>query len=659
MVDPTRKRQRASKAPMLSVVASPAALSDPLRIVSQHRTSPAVLDLNEFADGTLNKVVNYPQWTGGFKGRPELIAELAPYYRAQLATATQATAERIQAGLRAWWRLLDATDHLAPVSRLEHLNELHGALAAREGFTAGQMSALLRAANPARVERKLPTLVFEAPREPAKPADLPDKRAIAAIYHDLKNRVRSCQERFQRADTLAAQGALSPACNAVPLSEATVHFSYRAHAAKSGNPVPAVVPGLRLELKAETPELQRLSLPVFGCFPSKADVQAVLLLFLLKTGWNAQTALDLAATGPWLRKHPTSAEHHLVVGTKSRGNSEQVAVGLEKSELSPGRLIQALLERTKPLREKLFGQLAAVEAQQAEIPSEAGHLLAAELRRKSRSPWLFVDPSRKNAIGALKLDTYAQSHDEQVLRKWIREANEREARRAELNGAAPYRIPESITISDFRDAFIAFSYESSGFNWLVAKLAAGHASIESLKTYLRHRQWRAHGERQVSNFQEALWAEIQQRRIVDPAILRGLVERGEVTEAQRQRWADHKDRTRVGMGCKDFRHPPKQVVPDHTEGAGCRVQRCTLCPLGVVFNDSLGHLARRLAELQVLQEQMPLTSWFESSFPEEVDATNATLALFEPGRVQAELEHWRTEIREGRHRVLQFEGSYE
>lgn len=658
MTDPTRKKARASRPPELKLVVAEKVPADELYIVSAHPTLPGVLDLNEFSKGTLNSASKGLSESKGFSGRPELSKALAPYYRSQLATAPRNTVEGVRAALRAWWRLFEEAKDISPVNSLGDINELHGALAARAGFNPGYVSVLLKAVNPARQDQGQGPLHFIVPAKPTKTSELPDKQAIAAIYYDLKTRVRNCFARFERADNLAAAG-LTPSCFDMENGsgqEAVVHSAYRSHVASSGNPLPLTVPGFTLDTKKGTPDLELLSLPVFGLYPNKADVQAMLLLVLLKTGWNAQTAIDIDATGEWLRRHPTSTDHHLIVGTKTRGSTEQVAIGLNRSELSPGNLLSALMTRTAPLRQLLLTQLTKAEAFAEANPSDEANLRVAELRRKTTSLWLFVDPTRKNAVGALKLDTYAQSHDEPVLRKWIRERNTRECLNASKKTS--YLVPETITISDFRDAFVAFSYESSGFNWLVAKLAAGHTSMTALKQYLRQRQWKAHGERQVSSFMEHLWSEIRARRVVDPAVLRALMDRGEITEVQRQRWESHKDRTRIGVGCRDFKNPPLQVSPEHTAGAGCRTQRCTLCPHAVVFNDSVSHIARRLAELQFLQSQMPLTAWYESSFPDEVEATNLTLTLFPPDEVERLVGHWAQEIRNGNHRVLQFEGAY-
>ena len=422
MVDPTRKRRRELRAPELRLAATPAPPCDPLRIVTAHATRPWVLDLNEFADGTLNKVTNYPHSGVGFRGRPELVAVLAAWYRVTLATAAKKTVTSVQTALRAWWRLFDATHEVASVHCIQDISELHAVLAVRSGMQRPHIHLLLRVLNMARQSLGLPKLHFDVPKEPPRASSLPEKKAIAAIYQELKSRVRSCCDRFEAADASAAVGRilLAQRLGDASLCEADVHATYRAHLKACSKALALSAPGLSLQVRQGAPPLQCLSLPVFGLYPRKADVQAVLLLFLLKTGWNAQTALDMDVTGAWLRPHPMSEQHHIVVGLKSRGNTEQIAVGLEKSQLSPGRLVKALVDRTCALRALLASQLAAAQAQYQCDPSDEQRLVVAELRRKSKSPWLFVDHTCRNTIRALDLDTYLQSSGEGVLRKWIR-----------------------------------------------------------------------------------------------------------------------------------------------------------------------------------------------------------------------------------------------
>jgi len=130
-----------------------------------------------------------------------------------------------------------------------------------------------------------------------------------------------------------------------------------------------------------------------------------------------------------------------------------------------------------------------------------------------------------------------------------------------------------------------------------------------------------------------------------------MVEAGGVTPEQERRLLDHRMRSRMGMGCLDPLHPPRHVEPDHREGKLCRVQRCTGCQHGVVFQESLGPLARRRAELLHLQRTLPFAVWAQSSFDGELRSVELTLESFDPDDVRAETRGWQARINSGEVRV--------
>ena len=89
------------------------------------------------------------------------------------------------------------------------------------------------------------------------------------------------------------------------------------------------------------------------------------------------------------------------------------------------------------------------------------------------------------------------------------------------------------------------------------------------------------------------------------------------------------------------------------------MQRCTLCPThAIVFDDSYELLARRQAELEALGESIPVTSWAQSSFPEELENTKVVLQRFDAALVVERLAHWHEEITSGRHKPISMEGEY-
>jgi hypothetical protein len=296
------------------------------------------------------------------------------------------------------------------------------------------------------------------------------------------------------------------------------------------------------------------------------------------------------------------------------------------------------------------------------------------LAQACRSPWLFYDYAAPDCIGVLAGENvqygsrrmgYGRNgvvnFTQFAWRSFLYDLNCAGNRRPPTThqGAVRAQVSPTIDVTDLRDSFLSFTYRTSGYQWLVTKLAAGHTSMRTLGDYLRKRRWRAHGEAQVSRLQHALWHEIREHSIVDPAILYAMVQRGEISEEQRERWLSHKHRTRLGLGCRDFNHPPPNIAPDHKEGTGCRIHRCTLCEHGLVFSDSLDLLARRLAEVLSIQAGTPAISWLESSFPEELESLQQTISQFDPDEAEAALNKWARAIDEGRHRVIDQEGAYE
>jgi hypothetical protein len=171
--------------------------------------------------------------------------------------------------------------------------------------------------------------------------------------------------------------------------------------------------------------------------------------------------------------------------------------------------------------------------------------------------------------------------------------------------------------------------------------------LQSTRHYIQSRRYRAHSEAEIRKVQDALFSEIECGGVVDPTRLSLLVERGKITSEQERRLSDIRQRTRVGMGCLDPRSPPKQIDPDHPEGAICRVQRCTGCQHGVVFPESMPALACRFAELLELKRTMPIASWSGSSLADEYESIEQTLAHFDTSHVSTEVSAWTAKLHSG------------
>ncbi|MBP6404012.1 MAG: hypothetical protein KA335_00010 [Ramlibacter sp.] len=578
MVEPARKGRLSGSENAVSLIPK-VAKRRALIFVTNHPTRPGRLDLSTFRDGNPRPMGN--QWLGPYKGRPKLTAELAPAIEQLYSNAPKRTVDRISHALRVFWRLFDRHEGLAPVRCVADITDLHGALQLREGFDRAATSTFLNIINVARKEAGLPWLAWPVNEDARGNADLPARRHVALIYQYLKRHAYKAIDRIELA--LASGGSAAP---------------------------------------------------------DRKELFHLLLLFVLRTGWNRSTAMDLDLK-TCITAHPTSSDHHVVRAVKTRGNTEQAAIGLNKSSLSPGNIVRLLGRATDGLRAQVQCAIELHEKQGLKGDPDTWRLDMANLQRLLRSPWLCQVNSN---LGVATISPSCSLVE--VIR--------------EMNGQAPpeRQVPQSITVGDLRDAYIGFAYEYSGYSWMVAKIAAGHKSLGALKAYLRQRQWKAHSEKKVLRFGESMWKLIEQRRIVDPAILHAMVERGQVSQEQVERWLAHKDRTRVGTGCSNFRNPPRRLAPEHVEGSGCRIQRCTLCEHAIVFTDSADGLCRRMAELQAIQLNMALTAWLESSFPDEVEMTQSALNQFDPNLIAERLSYWTAQIAAGTHRPVDMEGSY-
>lgn len=655
MVEPRQKRNK---------IVSEQGVREPKAVHNSHLDSETSADriddeFREFETGSNAPTIVSPGWGGPFKGRPEMCSEVLPLIKQKLSamdhkpTRKKKAIMNLKTSLRAWWRLLDQYDEDFPVRSVVDLDDTHGALQIRHGFNQSYTDEFLTLVNEAR--SKLGARQLFWPRISSEPTllDLPRPEHIRQIYYELKAQVRAMRWRWEAADIAADQGknwdAIGPNRKRVPWSEQDFHATYRGLSRRLGHPCPSIET-CRRSAKTRTKKFfEKITPLVQGQFPTREDMQACFFIFLLRTGWNASVAfnLDVEKESNWFRPHPTSVRHHVVFSIKDRGNTEQTAIGLTKSDLSPGTLVRMLLERTRPLRE--FLQIELSELLQHPLNS-ATQSRVHELRAMLRSPWIYVHSRGHFEIRGLEGLGYAKSSTGQWLGGLIDKLN---AKRAAID-----QIPK-MAVGDFRDAFISYAYQNSGYSWLIAQLAAGHKSIESLKTYLRKRRHHAYGATQLLKLGNAMWSEIRVYRRVDAAILFGMVQRGEVTSEQRDRWLAYRDRTRVGMGCRDFKKPPDYIAPHHIKGCGCRIQRCVLCEHGIVFDDSINHLCRRVAELTHLKGEMPLVTWLESSFCEELEFTETVLeANFDRELVALTVQGWTDNIVAGRQRVLSMEGEY-
>ena len=612
MAEPTRKKKKAHGEG--NVLQFPQAIDETaLVFLTTHKTDPYLVNLTEFRDGDKNRVgAGSGNWNGEFSGRPLLIQQLLPHIKAIHSSQSQVTFLGVMSALRTYWRLFDSCDALPDDQRpqsvqgVAELNDLHDRLQFRNHINGNVTRLFVRLANATRRQLKLTQLDWTPNYlDRSSVRIVLDSIQTSTLYHAVKHHVRRIYTRWENTPTL---------------------------------------------------------------LPSKRDCKFIMTFVLIKTGWNEAVALNIDSEN-YLRPHMADPGRHALHSIKVRaGGIEQVHVGQNKEEWSPGNLVKQVIERNEPLRAVLRKQLEELKQQtQGQPLSNAQRLGIAQLKQAIRSPWLHATKP-----GRFKLENWDQNDSGWRIQKL--KANDVGIQRyadkstlitllqGETNTILASRghpLIEKITLSDLRDAYISWAYSSTGYQWMMAKLAAGHTTIQAAISYLRTRALKQHGEAAVRQLSTIVFDEIKTRKRLDPIFLYARVNRGAVSKEQRERWTNGKDRTRVGTGCADFKHPPKHMAPNHQEGMGCRTQRCTLCEHSVVFHDSYPHLSRRKAELLDHQDKVGMMVWATTDFPDELLTLEQALAGFDQGRVKISLEHWQEEIIAGRHMPPTFEGTYE
>ncbi|MGV3682137.1 MAG: hypothetical protein ACO1PM_20820 [Acidovorax sp.] len=667
MSEPSRKKDKSAAQAPLKIVRTDFSIDNHLKNEDDfsfwtiHPKKAAYVDLTILATGydpSANK--GRGSHSGRkFTGRPELLKQLMPHIRLAWIGYSKTTATTNLTDLRRWWCILDEVESnqsdyssfFKPVVSVEDLNELHAVTARSKIMLPSAHHNFVRIVNLCLKSLGRSPLYWPAPAPLGKNSEVPEFWEVEKIRHQLKRHWFSALDRWEESDLLAEKhSSLQDA-----ISAQNLHACYRLAADAIGDPNPAPRLVRKVLRSYELTDLPwQIRDGAHGRYPNATDIKSAFQLVLLTSGWNSQTLLDVDVTGKFIEPHPSNPGYHIVWGEKSRGNSIHFVVGRDKRSDSAGSILRTLEIRTRPLRKKILQQLQDVDSLLKTDPQNTDLLLKHnDLQNASRSPWLFLSGTSPGIISYLSnssmanLDTDGSSFLGGLILK--------------INSSLPqdHKVRESITPGDFRDAYIGFAYEFSNYNILTAQIAATHKSADTTTLYLRQRRWRAHSAKKIHIFTQALWSEIETRRVVDPAILRGLVDRGEVTEEQRIRWSLHKDRTRLGLGCKDFKNPPQYIAPQHIRGTGCRIQRCTLCEHGIVFDDSVDHLCRRIAELEYLRGKISVPSWTASSFPDEIMVTEAVLQNFEKSKVKSRKSYWEQQIISGAHQVPDMEGSYE
>lgn len=662
-------------APVAAITQSELADEDPLFFVTRHAMKPCSVDLHVFSDGQAHSRSNGPNWRGGFTGRPELILELAPAIKDRLIAASEATCTKYIKDLRAWWRLLDSFElphpntgqTLGRVLSVRELTELHGQLAADSGVGRNTFSTFRAIADDTRRALGLRPLHWQAPEAPDPKRHLPSDEKIKRIWTALKMRWFNALDRWSHAGALLSGESTPTDDSEELLLENYRHFAnvQSAISLSTGRLHPSVEELRRAYPRRRLPNGIAPMTMYLGFYPDAWDVRAAFHLCLAGTGWNAQTLLDLTvdvsdnapSRTPFLQPHPSDANRYVLRGFKERGKSDHILYGDWKTNRSPGTVLHTLVERTWPLRMQVMRELHVAEVKLAEAQAarespkriEKMRGEVTRLRSASRSVWLYVDSS---SVGNLTRKNYYLVGSGPYLRAVIDQLN------AALNKECqcPY-----IVAGDFRDAFAAYVWRSTGGSILHVMKALAHRRPKTTGTYLGNTAVNDESSAVFLTFGNGMWHQVQTEPQLDATLLAKVTRDGQVTPLERARLVDYRalKRSRVGVSCKDPCHPPASIDPEFVADgvAQCVVHRCTLCLTHAVITEaSLPGLAMRLAELRWLKTNIPLDSFIAGEFNQELDNTELALQALQPSAFEAEVARWTARIEQGEHRVLEFVG---
>jgi hypothetical protein len=663
---------------------------DPLRFHTGHPDKPCFVDLVPYAEGVSKPKKNDPRWQGSYKGRPELILELAPAIRDALMPLSPRTVDAYKSALTSWWRLIDEMESAMPsitgFRSSSDFTELHGQRAVEKGIASKHILLFLSILRVTRTVLKLRPLFWTVPSEAPGTRHLALPEHFKAVRIAIKHDWFAAVDRWALADELLRRG--QPV-----VSEESPNFAEQHRLLENYRCFKKVVTSTK-RVRPDTEDIRGpmnssaftkygYSVPdmLAGFYPSGSDVRAAFHLCLAVTGWNPAVLLDLEVKtkvinrvltdiAPFIEEHPTDTARFIMRGIKARaGDTEQVHEGFFKSQGGAAFILHTLILRTAPLRKELRLTLRGLKKQWDvfEGSKTSGDAVILKQRINGlelaiRSPWLYCAGTHgsdatdfsylhlRNFAGGQK-DVHGKSVTYLVAK--IHSLNiERDKRN---------RIPH-IRPGDFRDAYARDVYHASGGNILAVYKALGHRSIHSTVIYVTNTLLNEEHSNLFGGFVFVLWEEMDLTGIVDPSILAKRSRDGSINDESRKRLHDYRSlkRSRLGIGCKDPCNPPKRVDPNFLPNGKkvCNQHRCTLCKEnGVIFPDSLDGLCMRLAELMHLKERMGVGHFMLSDFPEEMKNTEDVLSSFDQARVQERLAYWQEQIAQGLHRVMEFNGA--
>ncbi|WP_273428625.1 hypothetical protein [Chitinibacter tainanensis] len=668
---------------------------DPLYFWTNHPTDNYAIDLHSFAAGQFENPHplgnNAGQWGGAYRGRSNLIAELAPAIQASVYLLAKASAIGYEFALRTWWRLFDAYEktplangELPPrIESVTDINELHEAFAHQRGIHQSTFRKFRKLANAIRQSRRLPLLLCPPPKYATLMRTLtPDDQA-----KELKIAIKQDWERVRK--TWARNDAIREEADRRERGESARILDeeddrllnnwqyFRRVQLKTGAILPNSSQLLDKNIRSAF-STKGLELKVMRSifFPTAEEADIAFHLALMNSGWNPSTLINLDAESPWLVTPHSKDQAQLVLATdwfsesqddekatlqtaKRRAKGKiQFCTGLLKHKASPPYIVAAYLKRVAPLRELIKQQYAEAVKELGDMRNrqanakiiEAQYLRTQKLRQRCSNVWLYVDV--KGEVNQLdwrtwkRYKTRGEKHAS-YLDLLLKRLNTKRAERGKSAIAA-------VTCSDFRDIYARWVYKQSNGNILAVMLALGHSTITSTINYIENNLFSTENDAHALRFMTQLIGQLREGRI-DLAILAQLVRNGALTPEMEARLKEYRAlmKSRVGIGCSSPRHPPEHIAPNHTPGHLCGTNLCLKdCHNAKFLPESLNGIAMRVEELLIMLERLPRETFLLGGFNMELDSGEYLLeTLYPTEAVCLAREKWNQRIASGEHIV--------
>lgn len=368
----------------------------------------------------------------------------------------------------------------------------------------------------------------------------------------------------------------------------------------------------------------------------------------------------ILAICPFLQQSPIDTEY-AIEGWKNRSKSFIERTYQWKQHLTPGPILVEMIIRSWPLRLSLIKDLR--EAQDhlntgVELKSDNNSVDRLRKRVHSlefavRSPWLYM--TYNQGIGWLHDKNFNTSGPTIYLDQVSNRINKIRA----VQGRCDLVRMRS---TDFRDAYAVWALDHSGGDVLAVMVALDHRRFSTTNAYLHNTVIHRRVLKKQQDFNRALISSFREGEI-DPTVLAmrardsSLCSEEEAIMNARLKEYRRSSKSRYQVGCRDPYHPDPLVDPTFVADGSrvCPKHRCTLCHANAIITPaSYPGLLLRQAELEVLQERMPIAAFLLSDYEAELMNTRVALrpyVLAEPEKAAAMLANYKDEIRTGKRRT--------